>query len=382
MDGTEFSHNGQPKRVLVTGGAGFIGSHLVDELLAHGYRVRVLDNLSPQVHGQQATAPAYLDTGAELLVADVRDRSAVERALADVDAVVHLAAAVGVGQSMYEIREYMDVNAVGTAVLLEALAKRPVERLVVASSMSVYGEGSYVTGAGTPIDDAERSLADLRNGRWEPLDATGAELEPVPTRETKPVRLSSVYALSKYDQERLCLMVGRAYGIPTVALRLFNTYGPRQALSNPYTGVLAIFASRLLNGRRPSVFEDGEQRRDFVNVHDVARAFRLALTSARAPFNAINVASGRSVSVSEVALRLADTLGVSRLRPQVTRQYRVGDIRHCFADIGRARELLGFEPAVDLEAGIRELARWLSSAQPDDRTDVAQRELERHGLAI
>jgi dTDP-L-rhamnose 4-epimerase len=390
MDGIESSQrngkskqrNGKSKRVLVTGGAGFIGSHLVDELLAHGYRVRVLDNLSPQVHGPGATRPAYLDAGAELIVADVRDRRAVEGALADIDAVVHLAAAVGVGQSMYEIREYMDVNAVGTAVLLEALAKRPIERLVVASSMSVYGEGSYVDGAGAEIEDAERTLEELRQGRWDPVDSAGAPLVPVPTRETKPPMLSSVYALSKYDQERLCLMVGRAYGIPTVALRLFNTYGPRQALSNPYTGVLAIFASRLLNGRRPAVFEDGEQRRDFVNVHDVARAFRLALTSPKAPSNVINVASGKSVTVNEIALGLAETLAVSRLTPEITHQYRVGDIRHCFADIGRARELLGFEPQVELGAGMLELARWLPSAQADDRTDLAQRELERHGLAI
>lgn len=383
MDGMKSpAQNGTSKRVLVTGGAGFIGSHLVDELLAHGYRVRVLDNLSPQVHGPRATRPAYLDARAELCVGDVRDATAVQNALVDVELVVHLAAAVGVGQSMYCIREYVDVNGVGTAVLLEALAGLRIERLVVASSMSVYGEGSYVTSTGAPADDAERVLGDLRDGRWDPLDERGASLVPVPTHESKPPRLSSVYALSKYDQERLCLMVGRAYGIPTVALRLFNTYGPRQALSNPYTGVLAIFASRLLNGNRPLVFEDGEQRRDFVSVHDVARAFRLALVAERAPFDVINVASGHSVSVREVALGLAETLGVSRLKPQITNKHRVGDIRHCFADVSRARDLLGFEPTIDLESGMRELGRWLASERAVDRTEVAQRELESRGLSI
>jgi dTDP-L-rhamnose 4-epimerase len=383
MDGNKSARqNGRSKRVLITGGAGFIGSHLVDELLTHGYRVRVLDNLSPQVHGSGASRPSYLDSRAELCVGDVRDPRAVQQALTEVDAVVHLAAAVGVGQSMYCIRDYVDVNGVGTAVLLEALAGRPLERLVVASSMSIYGEGRYVTAAGATVDDAERSLDSLRDGRWEPLDAYGAPLVPVATPEDKPPRLSSVYALSKYDQERLCLMMGRAYGIPTVALRLFNTYGPRQALSNPYTGVLAIFASRLLNGKRPMVFEDGEQRRDFVSVHDVARAFRLALVSVKAPFNAINIASGTSVSVRSVADRLRGTLGTSRLEPELTRKYRVGDIRHCFADITRARELLGYEPTTDLDVGMRELGRWLASESAVDRTEVAQRELERRGLSV
>jgi dTDP-L-rhamnose 4-epimerase len=383
MDGMKSPRqNGKSKLVLITGGAGFIGSHLVDELLAHGYLVRVLDNLSPQVHGAGASRPAYLDARAELRVGDVRDPRAVQQALEGVDAVVHLAAAVGVGQSMYCIREYVEVNGVGTSVLLEALATQRVERLVVASSMSIYGEGSYVTGAGALSDDAERSLDDLRDGRWDPRDERGAPLVPTATREAKTPRLTSVYALSKYDQERLCLMVGRAYGIPTVALRLFNTYGPRQALSNPYTGVLAIFASRLLNGKRPLVFEDGEQRRDFVSVHDVARAFRLALVAEQAPFNVMNVGSGASVSVREVALRLAETLGASRLKPQITNKYRVGDIRHCFADISRARELLGFEPTIDLESGVRELGRWLASERAVDRTEVAQRELESRGLAL
>lgn len=368
-------------RILITGGAGFIGSHLTDELLLHGHAVRVLDNLTPQVHGANATRPAHLDARAELVVGDVREPAAVERALAGVDAVVHLAAAVGVEQSMYQIREYLDVNSVGTAVLLEALAKHPVKRLVVASSMSVYGEGSYEGSGGTSVNDVERDLELLREGQWDPLGPDGAALVPVPTDENKPARLASIYALSKYDQERMVLMFGQAYRIPAVALRLFNTYGPRQALSNPYTGVLANFASRLLNGTRPLVFEDGRQRRDFVNVKDVARAFRLALVRQAAVSSAINVASGHSVSIEEVAARLAKTLGRADLTATITGKYRVGDVRHCFADIGLARQLLGFEPTIDLETGIRELSRWLGAARAADHGEAAHRELEARGLA-
>jgi dTDP-L-rhamnose 4-epimerase len=296
-------------------------------------------------------------------VGDIRDASAVERALAGVDAVVHLAAAVGVGQSMDRVREYLDVNTVGTAVLLEAVAKRPVKKLVVASSMSVYGEGSYENGSGARVDDAERDLARVRDGHWDPVDAEGGPLRPIATSEDKPPRPASIYALSKHDQERLVLLFGVTHRIPAVALRLFNTYGPRQSLSNPYTGVLAIFAARLANGERPVVFEDGEQRRDFVHVKDVTRAFELALTQSGADFCTLNIASGRSNSVGEVAARVAEALG----RPpaaELNGVYRAGDVRHCFADIRRARALLGYEPTIDLEAGLSDLARWINLPSP------------------
>ncbi len=328
------------RRILITGGAGFIGSHLADHLLAHGHAVRALDSLSPQVHGPEGRRPAYLDPQVELQVGDVRDPEAVRRALQGVDAVVHLAAAVGVGQSMYEIERYVGVNDLGTAVLLQALIERPVERLVVASSMSLYGEGLYRDRQGREIQ-AERTREQLLRRRWEPVDADGAPLEPVPTPERKAPALASVYALSKYDQERLCLITGEAYGFPAVALRFFNVYGTRQALSNPYTGVLAIFASRFLNGRPPLVNEDGRQRRDFVSVHDVVEACRLALTVPAAAGQVFNVGSGRSCSVLDVAARLAEALGREDLLAEVTQRYRVGDIRHCFADITRARQLLG-----------------------------------------
>jgi dTDP-L-rhamnose 4-epimerase len=362
------------RTILVTGGAGFIGSHLVDELLERGYGVRVLDSLVGQVHGSGGR-PHHLSPHAELHVGDVRDPEAVRRALEGADAVVHFAARVGVGQSMYEIGEYTSANSHGTAVLLQELLDRPVQKLLVASSMSIYGEG-----ASAPVPAAERRREDLEARRFEPRGAGGEELTPLPTPETKPAANSSVYALTKYDQERLCLVFGEAYDVPAVALRFFNVYGPRQALSNPYTGVLAIFASRLLNGRPPLVYEDGEQRRDFVNVADVARACVLALESPAADGRALNVGSGRSVTVNEIAAKLAGVLGVD-LEPEVTGKFRAGDIRHCFADITLARELLHYEPEVELEAGMAELADWLGTQTAEDGVERATEELVSRGLA-
>jgi dTDP-L-rhamnose 4-epimerase len=369
------------RRILITGGAGFIGSHLADHLLARGHAIRALDCLSPQVHGPDASRPAYLDPDVELVVGDVRDPEAVRRALKGVDEVVHLAAAVGVGQSMYEVDHYTSVNDHGTAVLLQALIERPVQRLVVASSMSLYGEGLYRDRAGRLVS-AERTRAQLAARRWEPLDGDGQPLSPVPTPESKPPALASIYALSKYDQERMCLIVGEAYGIPTVALRFFNVYGTRQALSNPYTGVLAIFAARYLNGRPPLVNEDGLQRRDFVSVKDVAEACRLALNAEGAAGRVFNVGSGQSFSVLEVAERLAGAIGREDLAPEVTQRYRVGDIRHCFADVSEARRLLGYEPRVTFEDGLAELAAWLEGQIAHDRVGEASAELAARGLSL
>jgi dTDP-L-rhamnose 4-epimerase len=354
-------------RVLITGGAGFLGSHVADELLAAGHEVRALDSLVEQVHG--VAPPAYLDPAVELRVGDVRDAEAVADALAGCDAVVHFAARVGVGQSMYELAEYTAVNELGTAVLLEQIARSPVARLVVASSMSVYGEGLYEGGV-----EVERTREQLERGAWEPGP------RPLPTPETKPVALASIYALGKYAQERACLIAGAAYGVPAVALRFFNVYGPRQALSNPYTGVLAIFASRLLNGKPPLVYEDGLQRRDFVAVHDVARATRLALETGGADGRVVNVGSGSSVTVRELAERLAEVTGIA-VEPETTGSYRFGDIRHCFADIAVARELLGYEPRVALGDGMTELAGWLAGQTASERVEAAHAELTRRGLA-
>lgn len=369
------------ENVLITGGAGFIGSHLCDALLAKGHRVRVLDNLDPQVHGPARRRPDYLSRDVELLVGDVRDRAAVDRACLGIDVVYHFAALVGVGQSMYRIEDYTSVNNVGTAVLMEALAQRPPRRLIVASSMSLYGEGLYRRADGTVAPGQPRSLAQLERRDWELRDARGEALSPVPTPEDKPPSLESVYALSKYDQERMSLIVGRAYGIPTVALRFFNVYGPRQALSNPYTGVLAIFSSRLLNDKAPMIFEDGEQRRDFVSVHDVAAACVLAMERERATFASINVGSGRAYTVSEIAARVADAVG-KRIEPEITGQYRKGDIRHCFADVSLANELLGYQPKVSLEEGLRELAGWLEGRSAEDAVAKAKAELSARGLTL
>ncbi|HEX9942491.1 MAG TPA: NAD-dependent epimerase/dehydratase family protein [Thermoanaerobaculia bacterium] len=369
-------------RILITGGAGFIGSHLADELLEHGYHVRALDTLSEQVHGPGAARPGYLSPEVELMEGDVRDPETVRKALDGIDAVFHFAAMVGVGQSMYEIERYTSVNNLGTAVLLEALVEKPVERLIVASSMSIYGEGLYRDAEGNLVTGCERDRDQLKARDWEVRDLQGRPLTPVPTPETKAPALSSVYALSKYDQERLCLMVGRAYNIPAVALRFFNVYGTRQALSNPYTGVLAIFAARLLNGNPPLIFEDGLQMRDFVHVSDVARACRLALEKPAARDQVFNIGSGRQYTVREIARAMGEVLGRLGVVPEVTGNYRVGDIRHCFADITLARRILGYEPAMPLEQGLIELASWLAGQVAYDRVAEARQELAARGLTV
>jgi dTDP-L-rhamnose 4-epimerase len=370
------------EQILITGGAGFIGSHLANELLERGYRVRVLDNLSPQVHGPSRKRPEYLDRSVELVVGDVRDADAVRRALRGVDAVYHLVAVVGVGQSMYQIADYTSVNNMGTAVLLEALIENPVRRLVVASSMSIYGEGLYSKADGSLVGGVERAFDQLKKADWEPRDENGEVLTPVPTPETKEPCLASVYALSKFDQERVCLIVGRAYRIPTVATRFFNVYGPHQALSNPYTGVLAIFATRLLNGKPPVIYEDGKQERDFVSVYDVARALRLSLESPQAAGRVFNVGSGQRYTVRSIAQKMAKVLGKGHLRPEITGKYRVGDVRHCFADMTRAREVLGFRPRVSLEKGLVDLSSWLEKQVAFDRVAEARDELTARGLMV
>jgi dTDP-L-rhamnose 4-epimerase len=370
------------KQILITGGAGFIGSHVSNELLSYGYKVRVLDSLVAQVHGQGMRRPAYLSADAELAVGDVRDPDAVRRSLYGVDAVIHLAALVGVGQSMYQFASYTSVNSGGTAVLLEALSQRPVERLLVASSMSIYGEGLYRDEEGNRRSAPERTLEQLKRSDWEMRDERGRLLIPAPTPEDKPPALASVYALSKFDQEQMCLMLGRAYGIPAVALRFFNTYGPYQALSNPYTGVLSNFASRVLNGNRPLIFEDGEQKRDFVSVYDVARACRLAIETPAAAGQAFNISSGSPLSVREAAERTVRALGRPDIKPLITGNYRAGDIRHCFADISLARRVMGWEPTVTLEQGLADLASWLEGQAAVDRGVEARQELAARGLMV
>lgn len=364
-------------QVLVTGGGGFIGREVTRELLRHGYRVRILDALIEQVHGSEPFEPPH---GAEFLVGDIRDPKRVAEAVEGVDAVIHLAAEVGVGQSMYEIARYVGANDFGTAVLLDALVKKPIERLVVASSMSVYGEGRYRTEDGRLLGNVRRNRRRIQAGLWDPVSGEGAKVTPVATDEDKPVDLASIYALTKYAQERAVLIFGEAYGIDAVALRLFNVFGPGQALSNPYTGVLANFASRLANGQRPMVFEDGEQKRDFVHVRDVARAFRLALEQPNAGGHVINIGSGSAYSISQVAMLLAEAMGVPELKPEFLGKARSGDIRHCFADIAKARELLDYAPQHRLEDSLEEMVRWVRGTVAVDRGAVMKQELEAMGL--
>ncbi|MGK7396806.1 MAG: NAD-dependent epimerase/dehydratase family protein [Candidatus Cyclobacteriaceae bacterium M3_2C_046] len=370
------------EKVLITGGAGFIGSHLAHELLKSGYQVKVLDNLIPQVHGKNAKPPSYLSSEVAFIKGDIRDRDILRTALEGVDLVFHLAAMVGVGQSMYQVSNYMDVNDMGTAILLEELIQNPVRKLVVASSMSIYGEGMYKNESGQSVEVEERGKSQLKASSWEITDPEGHPLNPIPTPESKTPTLSSVYALSKYDQERLCLMIGKAYNIPTVALRFFNVYGTNQALSNPYTGVLAIFASRLLNGNPPLVFEDGMQKRDFVHVKDVARACRLAMESPNANHDVFNIGSGASYTIKEIAIKMSEVMGLPYIQPEITGKYRVGDIRHCFADISKAHRILGFTPQISFENGIRELSHWLQDQVAVDNVATMRKELEERGLAI
>ena len=367
--------------VLVTGGAGFIGSHLVDGLVDQGHRVRVFDLLVPQVHGENAE-PKYVNPAAEFVHGDVCDRAAVDAALEGIDVVFHEAAEVGVGQSMYEIERYVKANDLGTAVVLEAvLARRPqIKKLVVASSMSIYGEGAYTCeGCGTVYPQL-RPTSQLRDRRWEvECPKCGKELAAAPTTEEKPLFPTSVYAVTKQDQEQFCIAVGRSYGIPTVALRYFNVYGTRQALSNPYTGVCAIFSARLLNGNRPLIFEDGEQTRDFVHVSDIVQANLRALETDRADYEAVNVGTGRPTSVRTVCDLLAKGLGLD-LEPEIVAKYREGDIRHCVADISKAKALLGYAPRVSLEQGIPELLSWVKAQAAQDQVESATAELESRQL--
>lgn len=368
--------------VLVTGGAGFVGSHLVDALLHRGDHVRVLDNLDPQAH--EGGKPAHLSRDAELVRGDLRDPVAVGRALAGVELVFHQAGMVGNGQSMYEIRRYVDVNGVGTAVLLEEALKRreTVRRIVAASSMVVYGEGAYRCAEHGVVAPGLRRRADLDLGRWEPrCPRCNEAVEPVPTPEDHPLQPTSPYAISKRDCEELVLTTGAAHNLETVALRYLNVYGMRQALSNPYTGVAAIFATQLLGGRRPMVFEDGMQRRDFVHVSDVVRANLLAAAAPRAPGNAINVGTGASLTVLDLATALASLLRRDvDVTPQVTGSFRAGDIRHCWADVSRARDLLGFVATADRDVELQQLAAWVSTQAPVDRTAAANAELWTRGL--
>jgi dTDP-L-rhamnose 4-epimerase len=376
------------KHVLITGGAGFIGSHLVDTMLDRGYEVSVLDNLSPQVHGDAELDgsgwPVYLDRRARRIKGDLLDEELFASSIEGVTHLAHLAASVGVGQSMTNIVDYTRNNVMTSAVMLEVLSKRPhkIERIAVASSMSIYGEGAYGRpSGGRPVFPELRTHEQLAGRRWELAD-DGETLQPLPTAEDKLLQPASIYAVNKRDHEEMFLSVGRALGIPTVALRLFNAYGSRQALSNPYTGVAAIFISRLLNDQPPMIFEDGEQRRDFVHVQDVADAFATVLESDKRVWDAFNVGSGSPITVREMAQLLARLLH-KNIAPEILSKYRVGDIRHCFADIGKIGRVFGFKPQRSLETGMAELIKWVATARaPVNRSQQSLSELQSSGLVV
>ena len=361
--------------ILVTGGAGFIGSHLVDALVARGDRVRVVDKLEFQVH--RGKKPAYLNPKAEYLFEDLLGEADLPKTLHGVEAVVHLAALVGVGQSMYEVRRYMDGNTIATAKLLEHLVLnqgKKLRRFVVASSMSIYGEGLYQCAVHGKAAPALRGTEQLNRHQWELACPHCAKpLTPVATTEEKPLLPTSVYAISKRDQEELTLVLGQAYQIPVVALRFFNVYGPRQSLLNPYTGACAIFSARLNHGKPPILYEDGLQKRDFIHVSDIVQAIMIALDHPQIPGQVLNVGTGSGACVREVAQALAKAYG-SSIQPTVAGRYRAGDVRHCFADISRLRSF-GFEPRVRLEEGLLDLVKWGKSADAADLFDAAEREL-------
>jgi dTDP-L-rhamnose 4-epimerase len=376
------------KHVLVTGGAGFIGSHVVDHLLARGYEVTILDNLLPQVHGDAERDadgwPTYLDRRARRINGNVLDDGLFERSLAGVTHLVHLAASVGVGQSMTNIVDYTQNNVMAAAKMLETLSQRPhtVERMVVASSMSIYGEGAYrVPSTGATVAPPLRDHAQLAARRWE-LSLNGEDLVPVATTEEKLLQPASIYAINKRDHEEMFLAVGRALQIPTIALRLFNVYGSRQALSNPYTGVAAIFISRLMNDQPPLVFEDGEQQRDFVHVQDICDAFLAALESDRPVWDVYNIGSGRPITIAGMAVTLARMLKKD-IEAEYLGKYRVGDIRHCFPDISKAEKALGYRPRRTFDEGMQELISWVAATKaPVDRSQASMAELEKKKLLV
>lgn len=368
-------------KILVTGGAGFIGSFLVDQLIEQGHEIRILDNLEPQVH--QGKTPDYLNPKAEFIKGDVLDMDTIKKAIEDVEIVFHEAAMVGVGQSMYQITRYVNANITGTANLLDVLVNKEnsVKKVMVAASMSSYGEGAYKDASGNVVYPSIRPTTQLEKHDWVNKADDGSELTPIPTPETKPFHENSIYAITKANQEDMVLNIGKSYGIPSVALRYFNVFGPRQSLSNPYTGVAAIFMSRILNNNRPTVFEDGLQTRDFISVHDIVRANIMAMNSSSADYEMFNVGTGNPRSILGIAQTLAKICG-KEIEPEVTGQFRKGDVRHCYADISKIKSAIGFEPKVSFEEGMQELIEWSKNQESVDKVDDATEELKKKGLLV
>lgn len=374
-------------RVLITGGAGFIGSNLARRLASSGHSIVVLDNLSPQIHGDDParTSPLFASLGKDIdfVQGSVCDPLVLEECLSRVDAVVHLAAETGTGQSMYEINRYTEVNVGGTALMLDWLANHThsVRRLVVASSRAIYGEGRYRDPSGAIVYPRARNLADLAAGRFELLcQASGEPLQLLSTHEESKIHPTSVYGITKHTQEQLVMTVCPAIGIEGVALRYQNVYGPGQSLKNPYTGILSIFSTRLLNGNPIQIFEDGRESRDFIYIDDVVDATALALERAEAAGEVFGIGSGVATDVLTVARHLVECFG-SEVPVQVTGAFRVGDIRHNYADPSKAQTVLGFQPRVCFQDGIRAFANWVTSQDvPTDHFDRSLREMSERGM--
>lgn len=375
------------EKVLITGGAGFIGSHTTDLLTEHGYYVTVLDNLEPQVHGKNRKLPDYINKNTLFIYGNVLDRELLKKTIQEADTIIHLAAMVGVGQSMYQIEHYIDINTRGTANLLDVLVntENNVKKLVIASSMSIYGEGKYhCEKCSTIIYPRLRSVAQLKKKQWNHSCPTcNSALISLPTDEEKPLLSTSIYAMTKRHQEEMCLLIGKTYGIPTVALRYFNVYGSRQALSNPYTGCAAIFTSRILNNKPPHIFEDGNQTRDFIHVKDIAKANLLALEHNNANYQAINIGTGKPITIKNLAETLTKLYNKPKLKPHISNEYRKGDIRHCYADITKAQKLLNFKQTISLKDGLTELTEWGKTNGWDavDLFEKALKELKERHLA-
>ena len=367
-------------KILVTGGAGFIGSFLVDKLIEKGHDLTIFDNLTEQVH--HGKIPSYLNKKAKFVNADLRNYEELKKYVLDSEIIFNFAARVGVGQSMYEIKDYCEVNQQGTANLLHVLAneEHDVKKVIVASSMSIYGEGSYKDPeTGEIFNNVERSIKQLKNKKWEPKSKTGNSLVPIPTSEEKETVCKSIYAISKKNQEETTMNVCEVYGIPSVALRFFNTYGPRQALSNPYSGVAAMFMSRIKNNKPPVIFEDGMQLRSLISVHDIIHANILSMEKNSANHEVFNVGGEEVTSVKEMAETLIDIYD-SNLIPEINGQFRVGDIRHCFADITKIKSKLGFEQKIKLKEGLQELVSWAEDKEAKDLMDNFMQELRNKKL--
>lgn len=374
-------------KVLITGGAGFIGSSLAQRLVRDGYDVTVLDNLSPQIHGNKPEVSSMLYTSirdkVRFVRGDVCDRNIWDVCLPGQHAVVHLAAETGTGQSMYEIRRYADVNVGGTAGLLDWLAnhEHKVRRVVVASSRAIYGEGKYTDANGDVVYPEARKAEDMQAGRFEPLcPRTGQPLTLQATDEESKIHPSSVYGITKQNQEQMVMTVCPSIGIEPVALRYQNVYGPGQSLKNPYTGILSIFSTRVLNGNPINIFEDGKESRDFVFIDDVVESTYLALTRAQAAGEVFGIGSAVATDVLTVARTLVECYAAD-VPVEVTGAFRVGDIRHNYADLTKARTLLGFEPAVDFSSGIKRFANWVKSQEvAEDSYERSIREMREKGL--